>query len=142
MTDTTATPEFARPSRSDRAALTSRRHASEKRFRFYGVASIVVTAIFLVLVLADILYKGLPAFTESRLNLDITATKEALDPTGAGDRKALLAGDYDTLIRDKLRSEFPGVEARADRRLLNGLLSSGAADDFRKMVVADPSLVG
>jgi len=142
MTDTTATPEIARPSRSDRAALTSRRHASEKRFRFYGVASIVVTAIFLVLVLADILYKGLPAFTESRLNLDITATKEALDPTGAGDRKALLAGDYDTLIRDKLRSEFPGVEARADRRLLNGLLSSGAADDFRKMVVADPSLVG
>ncbi|MGE0283482.1 MAG: phosphate ABC transporter permease PstA, partial [Rhizobiaceae bacterium] len=82
------------------------------------------------------------AFTESRLNLDITATKEALDPTGAGDRKALLAGDYDTLIRVKLRSEFPGVEARADRRLLNGLLSSGAADDFRKMVVADPSLVG
>lgn len=142
MTDTTATPEIARPSRSDRAALTSRRHASEKRFRFYGVASIVVTAIFLVLVLADILYKGLPAFTESRLNLDITATKEALDPTGAGDRKALLAGDYDTLIRDKLRSEFPDVEARADRRLLNGLLSSGAADDFRKMVVADPSLVG
>jgi phosphate transport system permease protein len=34
------------------------------------------------------------------------------------------------------------VESRGDRKLLNGLLSSGAADDFRRMISGDPSLVG
>ena len=142
MTDI-ASPAFAGAKRSDaRAALIAKRNRAELRFRFYGIAAIVVTGIFLVLVMADIIVKGIPAFTEHRLDFEIVADQAALDPQKTGDPKTLLAGDYDKLIRDALRAEFPSVESRADRKLLTGLLSSGAADDFRRMVSRDPSLVG
>jgi phosphate transport system permease protein len=142
MTDVAA-PAVAGPSRADaKAALIARRYRAERRFRAYGIASIIVTAIFLVLVMADIVSKGYPAFTEHRLDMQITADQATLDPDKTGDPRILLAGDYNGLIRDALRAQFPAVESRADRKLLNGLLSSGAADDFRRMVSGDPSLLG
>jgi phosphate transport system permease protein len=73
MTDVAA-PAVAGPSRADaKAALIARRYRAERRFRAYGIASIIVTAIFLVLVMADIVSKGYPAFTEHRLDMQITA---------------------------------------------------------------------
>jgi phosphate transport system permease protein len=142
MTDVAA-PALAGKSRADaKAALIAKRYRAERRFRAYGIASIIITAIFLVLVMGDILSKGYPAFTEHRLDLQITADQAALDPDKTGDPTTLLAGDYETLIRDALRTQLPSIESRADRRLLNGLLSSGASDDFRRMVSRDPSLVG
>jgi phosphate transport system permease protein len=142
MTDIAA-PAVAGKNRSDaRAALLAKRYRAERRFRAYGVGAIIITAIFLLLVMVDILWKGIPAFTEHRLGLQITADQAALDPDKTGDPRVLLAGDYNGLIRDALRAQFPAVESRADRRQLNALLSSGAADDFRRMIANDPSLVG
>ncbi len=91
---------------------------------------------FLVLLFIDILSKGLPAFIENRITLPLTVDATLVDA------KDPRAGDYDTIIRDGIRALFPQVTARADRRKLIGLLSSGAADDFRAMVVSDPSLIG
>jgi phosphate transport system permease protein len=142
MTDIAAPAIAGKKSRSDAAALLAKRYRAERRFRAYGVGAIILTAIFLALVLLDILLKGIPAFTEHRLDLQITADQAALDPDRTGDPTVLLAGDYDGLIRDALRAQFPAAETRADRRLLNGLLSSGAADDFRRMISNDPSLIG
>lgn len=124
------------------AAMVRRRYAAERRFKAYGVIAIAVTAVFLVVLFADILRKGFPAFTEHTLGLAITADQAALDPQGTRDPKTLLSADYDALIRDKLRALFPSATSRADRKALNGLLSSGAADDFRSMVTSNPSLIG
>jgi phosphate transport system permease protein len=142
MTDVAAArPALALGGASAKARI-AKRYAAERRFRFYGIAAIVVTALFVAALLADIVSKGYPAFTEHRLVLDVTASQDALDPQKTGDIKKIRAGDFDGIIRDALRAELPSVEKRADRKLLFGLLSSGAADDFRNMVVADPSLVG
>jgi phosphate transport system permease protein len=124
------------------AAMVRRRYAAERRFKAYGVVAIAITAVFLVVLFADILRKGIPAFTEHTLGLAITADQAALDPQGTRDPKALLSADYDALIRDKLRAMFPTATSRADRKALSGLLSSGAADDFRSMISANPSLIG
>ena len=58
-------------------ARIARRYAAERRFRFYGIAAILVTATFVAVLLLDILIKGLPAFTEHRLVLNLTASAEA-----------------------------------------------------------------
>ncbi|MBL8905405.1 MAG: phosphate ABC transporter permease PstA [Rhizobiales bacterium] len=143
MTDIAAprNAALARKLQSD-AAMIRRRYAAERRFKSYGVIAIALTAVFLVVLFADILRKGIPAFTEHTLGLSLMADQAALDPQGARDLKALLSADYDSLIRDKLRELFPGATSRADRKALNGLLSSGAADDFRSMIASDPSLIG
>jgi phosphate transport system permease protein len=118
------------------STLVAKRYRAERRFKFYGIAAISVTAIFLVLLFFDILSKGLPAFIENRITLPLTVDASLVDA------KNPRAGDYDTIIRDGFRALFPQVTARADRRKLLELLSSGAADDFRAMVVSDPALIG
>ena len=123
-------------------ALVAKRYRAERRFKFYGIAAITVTALFLVLLFIDILTKGLPAFFENRINMPVTVDASMVDPQNSKDPAAIRSGDFDGIIRAAFREYFPQVTARADRRKLMDLLSSGAADDFRRMVVSDPSLIG
>jgi phosphate transport system permease protein len=117
-------------------ARVRRRYRAESRFRFYGLAAIAFAAVFLVVLLADIVIKALPAFTQMRLFIDVPVSAEKVDP------KSPRSGDFDAVVRDGLRALFPSVTSRADRKALSDVLSSGAADRVRAMVVADPSLIG
>ena len=126
----------------DNDALVAKRYRAERRFKFYGIAAIAVTAIFLVLLFTDILAKGLPAFVENRISLPVKIDRAAIDPQNSKDPKVIRTGDFDGPIRQAFRDLFPDVTSRADRKKLLGLLSSGAADDFRAMVVGDPALIG
>lgn len=119
-----------------------RRYRAEARFKFYGISAIVITALFVAAVLTDIVSKGLPAFTQHHLVLPVKIDAAEIDPNGTRDPAVIRAGDFQLLVRDALRAEFPNVTARAERRALDGLLSSGAADTLRDRVVANPSLIG
>ncbi|NJL07525.1 MAG: phosphate ABC transporter permease PstA [Methylacidiphilales bacterium] len=118
------------------------RQRSELRFRFYGIAAIALTTLFLIVVLGDIIVKGLPAFTQHELMLEVNVAQEDVDPQATGHPETIRAGDFHKLVRDALRRQFPEVTDRASRRLLDGLLSNGAPDVLRDRVVADPGLVG
>ncbi|MDT3684583.1 MAG: phosphate ABC transporter permease PstA [Pseudorhodoplanes sp.] len=118
------------------------RYRAETRFKFYGMAAIFVSGLFLVVVLADILMKGLPAFTQHQLEMQIKIDAAEIDPQGARDPVVIRGGDFQLLIRNALRAQFPEVTDRAGRRLLDGILSSGASDLLRERVVADPALIG
>ena len=118
------------------------RYRAEARFRMYGLVAIGLTALFLVIVLTDIVIKGLPAFTQHSIVLDVTISPADVDPAGKGDPEALRAGDYQAVVRNTLRARFPNVTSRTDRRALDGIVSSGAADELRERVLADPTLVG
>ena len=118
------------------------RYRAERRFRFYGIAAIAVTAIFLVIVLTDIFIKGLPAFTQHELSIQVKVDAAEIDPQGTRNPETIRAGDFQLLVRNALRAQFPEVTDRSGRRLLDGILSSGASDILRERVVADPRLVG
>jgi phosphate transport system permease protein len=118
------------------------RYRAERRFRFYGVAAIGVTAIFLVVVLTDIFIKGLPAFTQHELNMQVKVDAAEIDPQGTRDLSVIRGGDYQALVREALRSQFPEVTDRPGRKLLDGILSTGGSDKLRERVVANPALVG
>jgi phosphate transport system permease protein len=118
------------------------RYRAEARFKFYGVAAIGLTAIFLLIVLTDILVRGYPAFWQYRVQLNVTVDPSEVDPRGTRDPATIRAGDFQALIRNALFAQFPDVTDRAGRRLLDGILSSGASDWLRDRVVAEPALVG
>ena len=118
------------------------RYRAEARFKFYGLAAIGLTALFLVVVLSDIVVRGYPAFWQNRLVLDVPVDRAEVDPQGTRDPAVIRAADFHALVRNALRAQFPDVSDRAGRRLLDGILSSGASDALRERVVADPSLIG
>jgi phosphate transport system permease protein len=117
-------------------AFLAKRYAKEKRFKLYGALALVLTTAFLAFLLVDIVSKGLPAFTEHHTNLEVIIDPAKIDATN------LQASDYEGLLKDAIRAQFPDMTSRADKKKLNSVLSQGAANDLRNQIIASPSLIG
>ncbi|HZN28587.1 MAG TPA: DUF3333 domain-containing protein, partial [Xanthobacteraceae bacterium] len=146
MTDIAASP-VALGRRIDRTsaeaqARVRRRYRAEARFRAYGLIALVVATVFLVVLIADIIVKALPAFTQSSLLLDVAIPADLVEPAKRTDPVALRSADYFPLTRDALKAAIPGIDSRSAERTLTRLLSTGAADRLMNMIVADPRLIG
>ena len=114
----------------------SRRYRRERRFRLFGLAAIVGSLMFLVLLLGSIGLKGWTAFVQTRIQLDIH-----LDPAQL-DVQNLATANYGALVRDATLALLPAVESRQDRRLAGGLVSGGAAFELQRIVTRQPELIG
>jgi phosphate transport system permease protein len=120
----------------------ARRHAAERRFRWYGLIAISVGLLFVILMFANIIGKGYPAFWQTYIQVPITFDAETIDPSGQRDPKALETADYAALIRSGMRQLFPTVEGRQERRALTDLISTGAAYDLQNQVRQNPEVIG
>ncbi|MEM8631574.1 MAG: phosphate ABC transporter permease PstA [Pseudomonadota bacterium] len=153
MTDATVAGGAEKPAKSPTSLLakderTAKRNAAEKRFQMYGAIAILIGLAFLVVLLVSIVRNGIPAFTQTFLEVDITLDAEALDPNGNRDpadlRKVSTFG-YQPLVQqailDKvlaLNVETP-FETPADMR---ALYSAGSPAQVRDTVIANPDLIG
>ncbi|WP_337659827.1 phosphate ABC transporter permease PstA [Anderseniella sp. Alg231-50] len=135
-----ANPVSAQPGKPMSQALDAsrikKRYRAEARFRWYGLAAIGFACAFLVLLLSDILLKGLPAFEANTVTLDV-----ALDDSKI-DADAINKGNFNSIVNSAIRAQFPGVKSRSDRRALPKLLSFDAADKVRREIIANPALIG
>ena len=130
------------PSEAVLASLPRRRRA-EARFRLYGIAAIGIALAFLVLLVGAIGSRGVGAFSQTEIALDVTLDERILDPAGTRSRQALSTANYRAVVRAALGGIFPeAVRKRRDRRQLMALVSIGAGFELRERVLADPGLVG
>ena len=124
-------------------ARLKRRHQAEKRFRLYGLISIVGALVFLVVLLGSIVGKGYSAFMQTEIALSIYFDPAKIDPEGKRDESVLAAADYAALSRQALMETLAlSNPDRQTRRKLGGLLSQGADYILRDRVMNDPSLIG
>lgn len=119
-----------------------KRYRAEKRFRAYGLISVVVGILFLVVLMASILAKGYPAFRQTFITLDVYLDPGVIDPEGSRDAEVLRLADYNRLVRGSLQIIFPDASGRTERRKLVALVSNGAPFQIQGLVMEDPSLVG
>ena len=119
-----------------------KRYAAEKRFRAYGIIAIVASLGFLVILLTSIISKGLPAFTQTFVNLDVELNVETLGISDEPSVNELRAANYNGLIRQSLRDLFPEVSGRSERRDLYELISTGAEYQLADRVIENPELLG
>ena len=145
MSNTASTPPVTSvlDNRRATAAVVSslkRRYAAEKRFRAYGMIAVGFALIFLIFLFTDIIGKGLPAFTQTMIRLDVTLYPQDLNPEGVTNHEQLLkvlsTANYRAIIIQAITDLFPGVTSRSDRRALVGLVSPGATFDIRRQVMA------
>jgi phosphate transport system permease protein len=68
------------PTSEAAAARVRRRYRAERRFRAYGLIALGLTTAFLVVLIADILMRGLPAFWSHSLVLDVPVKADVIDP--------------------------------------------------------------
>jgi phosphate transport system permease protein len=133
-----------KPSKTLEAVLAGlpKRRAAEKRFRFYGLISIVIGLVFLVVLFASIISKGYSAFTYTYVGLDVAFDPAVIDPEGTQTPSALANADYDVLWKGSVAALFPDVTERLKKRSLNSLISGSAAEHLKEAVIHNPSIIG
>lgn len=109
-----------------------RRYRKEMRFKFYGLLSIVVSAVFLAFLLTSIVFNGYSAFLQTYIKLDVLLEAGMIDKENPG------RSDFQGIIKSAIRSYYPDVTERQDKRELYSLFSSGAAFQLRETVLSNP----
>ena len=114
----------------------SKRYRAERRFRLYGLLAIVVSIVFLALLFISIIGNGYSAFQQTFIQLNVFFDPEILA------KQSLATANYQGLVKKSLRDMFPEVNGRQGKRMLYGIVSSGASFQLRDMVLTDPEAIG
>ncbi|WP_421704142.1 phosphate ABC transporter permease PstA [Aliiroseovarius sp.] len=129
-------------------ARTKRRNAAEGRFRAYGIIAIATGLVFLVLLLGSIIFKGVGAFQQTFITLDVELLEAKLDKNGNRDPEEMAkvtTFGYNPLLDAAIKraAEDAGVENPFTKgKDLRKLLSAGAANQVRSYVLANPDMIG
>ena len=94
-----------------RKSYLKKRHASEKRFKIFGLGAIIVSFLFLLFLLFTIISNGIGGFVQTKIKFEITGSNDA---------------NYAQNIRDALNREFPDVSDHDQRSQLYSLVDSDA----------------
>ena len=142
MTDASMSPENAAP-KSGLASIdarTRKRNAAEKRFRLYGMAAIGVGLLFLVFLFTSILRSGLPAFTQTVLDIEFVLTQDQFD---TAESKMLKTGEYQNIfvaaLQDQL--EASGLEVEFDNKSIERIVGKPGGT-IRSFFLENPDRIG
>jgi len=119
-----------------------KRRAAETRLRIYGMAALALAALALGALLWSVIAKAGGALSESYVTLPVRLEAATLDPAGDRDPAKILRANFAGLTKKTLRTAFPLVRKRKDKKALYGLLSSGASFELAQKVASDPGLLG
>ncbi|NNL77831.1 MAG: phosphate ABC transporter permease PstA [Desulfobacterales bacterium] len=114
----------------------TKRYRAERRFRFYGLAAISVSLLFLSLLFISIGANGYSALQQTFIKLNVFFDPDVLR------QESLANANYQGLVKKTLLSMFPDVRGRGDKRQLYGLVSPGASFLLRDMVLLHPEMIG
>lgn len=125
----------------------AKRQAADRRFKALGLAAVCLSAGFVILLLVTVAWRGVPAFFQTELALDVTfdpavigaAPATAQTPEG---KSAIIYANYNQLIGEAMNARFPSVTAEQDQRMLRRLVSAGARAQLRKALLKNPEWIG
>ncbi|MEW6089294.1 MAG: phosphate ABC transporter permease PstA [Pseudomonadota bacterium] len=137
MSDTTHQP--ARKERNawyEADARLKRRHAADRRLRFYGAMAIIFALGMLATLISTILITAAPAVTQTMVTFDVDVPADAVDPSNPG------GAPYQQMLNAAIAKIFPDVDTPREQRQLRQLFSNGAQYQLRDQILADPSVIG
>lgn len=129
-------------------ARTRKRNAAEGRFKLYGIIALGIGIVFLVALLFAIVRNGVPAFTQTFINLPVELSEETLDEDGTRDLEEISRVStfgYKPLIEDGMARalERAGVASPfEDPGDLTDMISASAAAQIRDFVLSNPDRIG
>ena len=109
-----------------------KRHRYERRFKAYGLISLIAAASMLAIIIGSMVYKSIPAFNNYTLNLEIDMSNQSFSDN-------IEDINYRGLIRNSLFSLFPEIQDRSEKRKLSKLISSSSSYNLRDFIIKNPS---
>ena len=113
-----------------------KRHAREKRLKFYGILSICIALLMLFTLLSSITLNGYTAMQQAYIPLKIMVPGEKLlNSDGEADAQKALLFNWDSKVKKAFRENFPEVKSRSDKKELNRLISSNSGYDVKQFYI-------
>ena len=122
-------------------ASLARRHRKEMIFRTLGLLSVLFGIACVVLLFSDIIGKGMGAFRQTWVQLEVTLDAQELGISEATP-DTLMRANFDAVLKQALQKRFADVDGRADKRAVYALLSSSAIDTLRALLREQPEKLG
>ena len=144
MTDASMTPAVDAPKKKSSLSVldsrTRKRNAAETRFRMYGIAAIAVGLLFLVFLFASILRSGLPAFTQTVVEIEFTLTQEQFD---TAESKMLKTGEYQKIFVNALTEQLnaSGLDVAFDSKAIQRIVGKPGGT-IRSFFLENPARIG
>ncbi|MFC3851203.1 phosphate ABC transporter permease PstA [Salinispirillum marinum] len=145
--------------RSRVAASLQRRHRQEKVFKSIGLIAVLISLMLVGLLFVNIFSKGLPAFFQTSITVDVYFDPEIIDispkpvredgEATADFRDRMLdwetevgMANFSRVLTNALTPVLPGSEQRSNQRHVLRMVTSGERFALRQMVIDDPSIIG
>lgn len=123
-----------------------RRYRQERTFKLLGMSAVIIATSFLVILIGKIARDGIYGFVQTSIELEVPFSADILGDPRTMTRTAFEENVKRTnmlrLVAEALGDHFPDVTDRRDRRDLVRMISSGARDQLRTLILADPTIVG
>jgi phosphate transport system permease protein len=126
---------------------TKRRNAAETRFKSYGIAAITVGLLMLVVLVTTIFSKGIGAYQQTFVTLEVELLESKLDKDGMRDPekiKKVSTFGYAPLIKAAFEAKVSELALNTDLKSkeMAGILSKSAPAQLRDYVIANPDQIG
>ena len=108
-----------------------KRYRKEKIFKMIGISSISISLLFLLFLIGSIFVKAVPAFVSTEVKLNIHF-----------DAKAINDKDYDKLIRNALKFQFPEVKRRRELFMLYNMVSLNSTKTIQEYIKETKNIIG
>ena len=99
-----------------------KRHRSEKRFKLYGVASIFVALLFVLILVQNIFSKGSSAFMKTAINVEVF-----FDPVGEVQSVVVYGAGSDGPVG----SGGPEITCFIDGHVYHSVANNGQASEYK-----------
>jgi phosphate transport system permease protein len=120
----------------------AKRYAREKRFRRFGLTSVLLGMAALVFLLWTIIGDGMGAFRHTYMQLTLDLDPQTLQITDPSEHKQWVSANYAAVIKAAMRERFPDATSRRDKKRMYQLISSGAEYTLSDVLQNDHSLLG
>ena len=118
-----------------------KRHSAEKRFRFYGLASIFVALFFVLILVQNIFSKGSSAFKKTVIKTEVFYNQELLELKNGASEKDIINADFYEVMIESLIKSFPAKNIDEENELIR-LFSADAEYEIKKAFLNNNNLIG
>ena len=117
-----------------------KRHRAEKRFKFYGIASVTIAIIFVLILIENILSKGSSAFQKTVIKVDVFYDSELIELKNGATLKEIYDADFYDLTIENLLKTYPSKNRDEEDELLK-LFSSDAEYEIKNAFLNNNQLI-
>ena len=118
-----------------------KRHSAEKRFKFYGLASIFFALLFVLILVNNIFSKGSSAFMKTAIKAEVFFDPELLEIKNGASKDQILDADFYDITIESLLRVYPSKNLDEENGLID-LFTTDAEIEIKKAFLEDNTLVG